>query len=142
MMDAEDEPLTAPTPVSPSTPSTRLRSEDEPCGGYEEREMFHFRRPDISTRRVFFQRRNSNGALPSATAANAEPAVPVQLLTMDGQCYFGTPYAANVAGGDGGALSSDASASPRNNPQEDRLARVSRRFVSKLLEHERLTDAA
>lgn len=133
MMDAEDEPPTAPTPVSPCSPSAQLRLEDEPCGGFEEREMFHFRRPDISTRRVFFQRRNSNGALPSptATTASAEPAVPVQLLTMDGQCYFGTPYTANVeASRSGGALPSNPPASPRNNPQEDRLARVSSRLVS------------
>lgn len=131
MMDAEDEPPMVPTLLSPSSPSTQLRSKDEPCG-YAEREMFHFRRPDISTRRVFFQRRNSNGTLqsPLSSVANVEP-VPVQLLTMDGQCYFGTPYAANVAGSGGGAaLASDPLASPRNNSQEGRLARVSMRLGS------------
>ncbi|TMW55178.1 hypothetical protein Poli38472_013940 [Pythium oligandrum] len=70
------------------SPTRALPADATSTTATEQRDMFFFRRPDLSGRHLFFQ---GNGRSPRAET-QAEPQIaPVQLVTMDGQSHLGVP---------------------------------------------------
>lgn len=85
----------------------------------EEREMMFYRRPDITGRQLFFQPRRGEDAAKSDLTV----APPVQLLTLDGQSYFGIPAAPTSSPGDANGGRNET-ATPTRALRNDGLARV------------------